>query len=199
MDWKKILKEVGSWVGMFLITFILFGVVESEVMAKVTVNMSSMEKTLFEGQQLLVNKLSYKFDDPERGDIIIFLHEEEKGSVIDGFVRFMDNIMAKIQDRKPNSEAYVKRVIGVEGDVIDIKDGSVYINGEKQIEAYVNGDTYPSTVEYPVTVGEDELFVLGDNRPASSDSRAFGVINFNQIEGKVVYRVYPFNVWGGVE
>lgn len=84
----------------------------------------------------------------------------------------------------------------MEGDVIDIRDGYVYRNGEKLDEPYVKGSTEPKGGTLPLTVGKDELFVLGDNRVVSIDSRELGLINIKQVEGKVVFRVFPFDRMG---
>ncbi|HCA70090.1 MAG TPA: signal peptidase I [Lachnospiraceae bacterium] len=158
-----------------------------------------MENTLFEGQQLIVNKLSYTFDEPKRGDIIIFLENEEKGNIIDNFIRSVKNRFSSSDEIAAEQERLVKRVIGVAGDEIDIQNGYVYINGERLEESYVNGITLPGNVKLPITVGEGELFVIGDNREVSRDSRDFGPIDVKQVEGKAVFRVYPFNQIGKVE
>ncbi|MDD3218021.1 MAG: signal peptidase I [Lachnospiraceae bacterium] len=89
--------------------------------------------------------------------------------------------------RMPSGSFYVKRVIGVEGDVIDVRDGQVYVNDTLIDEPYVVGQTLPEEgeVTYPVTVGENQYFIMGDNREHSNDSRAFGVIVKDRITGKV--------------
>lgn len=194
-DKKKIWKEIRSWAFIILGSFIFAFFINSEVLAKVIVEQSSMENTLFENQQLIVDELSYNFKQPVRGDIIIFLKDEEKGNIIDSFVRYMDGFK-ELFTEDPLHTRYVKRVIGVEGDVVDIKDGYVYINEEKLIESYANGLTYEREFELPYTVEENELFVLGDNRDYSSDSRAFGPISIDQVEGKAFFRIYPFNEMG---
>ncbi|HBY71484.1 MAG TPA: signal peptidase I, partial [Lachnospiraceae bacterium] len=135
----------------------------------------------------------------KRGDIIIFLENEEKGNIIDNFIRSVKNRFSSSDEIAAEQERLVKRVIGVAGDEIDIQDGYVYINGERLEESYVNGITLPGNVKLPITVGEGELFVIGDNREVSRDSRDFGPIDVKQVEGKAVFRVYPFNQIGKVE
>jgi Peptidase S26. len=83
--------------------------------------------------------------------------------------------------------------------VVDIKDGHVYLNGEILDEPYAKGITYEGSMELPVTVGESQLFVMGDNREHSFDSRDFGLIDISHVEGKVVFRLYPFNKIGKVK
>ncbi|HCM12783.1 MAG TPA: signal peptidase I, partial [Lachnospiraceae bacterium] len=135
----------------------------------------------------------------KRGDIIIFLENEEKGNIIDNFIRSVKNRFSSSDEIAAEQERLVKRVIGVAGDEIDIQDGYVYINGERLEESYVNGITLPGNLKLPITVGEGELFVIGDNREVSRDSRDFGPIDVKQVEGKAVFRVYPFNQIGKVE
>jgi signal peptidase I len=196
---KKILREIGSWVAVIVVALFLSLFIDSTVIAKAEVEQSSMENTLFEGQQLIVSKLSYAFDEPKRGDIIIFLENEEKGNVIDTFIRSLKGRFSSSDEIAAEQERLVKRVIGVPGDEIDIQDGSVFINGEKLEESYANGETLPGNIELPITVEEDELFVIGDNREVSRDSRDFGPIDVKQVEGKAVFRIYPFNKMGKVE
>jgi len=196
---KKILREIGSWVAVIVVALFLSLFIDSTVIAKAEVEQSSMENTLFEGQQLIVSKLSYAFDEPKRGDIIIFLENEEKGNVIDTFIRSLKGRFSSSDEIAAEQERLVKRVIGVPGDEIDIQDGSVFINGEKLEESYANGETLPGNMELPITVEEDELFVIGDNREVSRDSRDFGPIDVKQVEGKAVFRIYPFNKMGKVE
>jgi len=93
----------------------------------------------------------------------------------------------------------VKRVIGIPGDEVNIKDGYVYINGEKLKEPYVKGETFSGEINFPIKVPDNKLFVLGDNRPVSKDSRAFGLINSDQVEGKAIFRVFPFNKIGAIK
>ena len=196
---KPILKEIGSWIIVIVVALVLSLFIDSTIIAKAEVEQSSMENTLFEGQQLIVNKLSYTFDEPKRGDIIIFLENEEKGNIIDNFIRSVKNRFSSSDEIAAEQERLVKRVIGVAGDEIDIQNGYVYINGERLEESYVNGITLPGNVKLPITVGEGELFVIGDNREVSRDSRDFGPIDVKQVEGKAVFRVYPFNQIGKVE
>ncbi len=198
MDRNKIIKEVRSWLFVIVGAFLLAFIVNSEVMAKVVVEQSSMENTLFSNQQLLVNEFSYHFHSPKRGDIIIFFPHETKGNLADRFFRYLDGYK-ELFTGEERHERYVKRVIGVEGDVIDIMEGAVYVNGEKLEEPYANGITEAREFSLPYTVKEGELFVLGDNRSVSSDSRAFGPISLKQVEGKAFFRVYPFDEIGKIE
>ena len=197
-DKSKLFKEIRSWVLIILGAFILAFFINSEVLAKVVVEHGSMENTLFANQQLLVNEFSYHFTQPKKGDIIIFFPEEEKGNIIVRFDRYLDGIK-EMFTKKSEHARYVKRVIGVEGDVIEIKDGYVFVNDEKIDEPYTNGLTEPKGYELPCTVGKDELFVMGDHRTVSEDSRAFGPISLDQVIGRAFYRVYPFGEMGKIQ
>jgi signal peptidase I len=108
-------------------------------------------------------------------------------------------VFDKNNNSSEKSNKLVKRVIGVAGDEVDIKDGYVYLNGKKLEEPYTKGETMPKEFKLPFKVGENELFVLGDNRLVSKDSRKFGPIDYNQVEGKAIYRIYPFSQIGKIK
>lgn len=156
------------------------------VIKPTVVKESSMESTLFENNYLLVNKLVYKFKDhPSRGDIIVFKSE-------------IDN------PENGSKKLLIKRVIGIEGDVITIQDGEVYRNGELLDEPYTNipGETYANQGMdiTDVTVPEDQVFCMGDNREVSLDSRSpkVGMISESAIVGKAFVRLYPFSDFGSL-
>ena len=141
---------------------------------------SSMEPTLYENNYLIINKLSYFHKDhPGYGDIIVFKSDLDK---TDG----------------TGKKLLIKRVIGVEGDVMTIEDGNVYRNGEKLDEPYVNGQETLADEGMEIknlVVGEDELFCMGDNREVSLDSRSpeVGNVEEEDVVGKAVVRLFPFN------
>lgn len=195
---NKIIKEIRNWIFSIVGAFLIVSLINSEVFARVLVQQKSMENTLYSNQQLIVDKLSYNFARPKRGDIIIFLEDEQRGTIIDDTFIFINNIKALFINTDKDIRL-VKRIIGVPGDEINIKDGYVFINGEKLNEPYVKGETFSQELTIPITVPENKLFVLGDNRPVSKDSRAFGLINYYQVEGKAVFRVFPFNKIGAIK
>jgi signal peptidase I len=201
MENKNIMQEIKSWIFSILLAFCIAVLINSKVSAKVLVQQSSMENTLYNNQQLIVDKLSYNFVEPKRGDIIVFLENEEKGTIVDDALNAIDNI-ASIFNNSGGSDQnnrLVKRVIGVSGDEVDIIDGYVYLNGKKLEEPYAKGETISGKFKLPIKIGENKLFVLGDNRMVSKDSREFGLINSNQVEGKAIYRIYPFNQIGKIK
>ena len=134
---------------------------------------ASMENTLHNGDNLIVDKLSYRFHDPERFDIIVFPFQ------------FQDNTY------------YIKRIIGLPGETVQIMDdGSIYINGEK-LEEVIKPETIGRAAE-PIELGDDEYFVMGDNRNNSSDSRTdmVGNITRENIIGKAWLRIWPVSDFG---
>ena len=139
---------------------------------------ASMENTLHNGDNLIVDKLSYRFHDPERFDIIVFPFQ------------YQDNTY------------YIKRIIGLPGETVQImEDGSIYINGEKLVESYGREVIRPETIGRaadPIELGEDEYFVMGDNRNNSSDSRTdiVGNIKREDIIGKAWIRIWPLSAFG---
>jgi len=195
---NKIVKEIRNWILPVLGAILIASLINSKVFARVQVQQKSMENTLYSSQQLIVDKLSYNFVSPKRGDIIIFLEDVQRGTIIEDTVVFLHNIKDVFKNTDKDKRL-VKRVIGLPGDEVNIKDGFVYINGEKLNEPYVKGETFNQEISLPIKVPDKKLFVLGDNRPVSLDSRAFGLINYNQVEGKAVFRVFPFNKLGAIK
>jgi len=131
----------------------------------------SMEPTLQIKDRLIVDKLSYDFSPPQRGDIVVF----------------NPTPTLKQQNFK---DAFIKRVVGLPGETVEIKDGRVYVNGTILDETYVAA---PSKPWNPVTVPTDSYLVLGDNRNNSFDSRYWGFVPRSSIIGRAVFRFYPFD------
>jgi signal peptidase I len=143
---------------------------------------ASMEPTLHEGDRVLVNKLSYDLHDVHHGDVIVFERPDEPSDV------------PHPEDEIPD---LIKRVIGLPGDVIEARDGIVYINDERIDEPYLAPDT-PTTDLPRQEVPEGKLFVMGDNRTNSHDSRRFGPIDESSIVGRAFLRIYPLDDIGGL-
>jgi len=200
MTVKAIIKEIWEWLVVFVSAFVLVMFLNVTVFATTQVRQTSMKNTLVEGEHLLVEKVSYLFSNPERGDIIIFLDNKHNTSYFSRYAVFLKDVseIFKPPEARTNIRL-VKRVIGVPGDEVDIRDGKVYINGEVLEEPYTIGQTTKREISFPVKVPEGKYFVLGDNREASRDSRSFGFIDKDQIEGKAVFRIWPLNKIGVIK
>lgn len=152
------LKEGKKFLLLLVILFIVF----HSIIGFAFVKGGSMEPTLEEGDIVLYTRITPQY---HRGDVV---------SV-----------------RIPSGEYYVKRIIAVEGDVVDIRDGSVYVNDELLSEPYINGTETTEKdgmVRYPYTLQEGQIFVMGDNREKSQDSRSFGAVGIRQIRGRIRFR-----------
>ncbi len=147
------------------------------VVQKTLVEGTSMVPALENGDQLLVNRLVYRFKDPERFDIVVFRY------------RYSENTY------------YIKRIIGLPGETVQIVDGEIYIDGDRLTEDYGAEVMENAGRAYePVTLGEDEYFVLGDNRNVSSDSRdpSVGNVTRSEILGKAFVRIWPLSSLGSL-
>ncbi|MEN6313679.1 MAG: signal peptidase I [Clostridiaceae bacterium] len=189
---KTILREIWEWIVVFVSAFVLVMILNTTVFATTQVRQTSMQDTLLEGQHLFVEKLSFLFGEPSRGDIIVFIENQYPAGYFDRIKIFLKDVseIFKPIESKTNIRL-VKRVIGVPGDKIDIRDGKVYLNDKILDEPYVKGETFQREVSFPLTVPQGKYVVLGDNREVSKDSRTFGFIERSQIEGKAVFRFWP--------
>lgn len=173
---SSVMRETISFILYIAIVFLLTYLVIHYVGQRTQVSGTSMEYTLSDGDNLIVDKISYRFHKPERYDIIVFPFQYEENTY------------------------YIKRIIGLPGEKIQIsKDGAIYIDGKVLEESYgreIIED--PGQAEEPIVLDEDEYFVLGDNRNASSDSRdpSVGVIHEEDIIGRAWLRIYPFDKMG---
>lgn len=196
---KIVLREIIEWVVVFATAFILVALLNTAVFATTQVRQTSMQDTLLEGQHLFVEKWSYAFGNPYRGDIIVFIEDKYPKNYLERVSIFLKDVsdILKPIEQKTNIRL-VKRVIGIPGDEVDIRDGKVYINGDELPESYVKGDTYQREFTFPATIPEGKYIVFGDNREVSKDSRTFGFIDRSQVEGKAVFRFWPFNKIGAL-
>lgn len=174
MDKDKIIKEIKQNAGVFIVSLIAALVINKTVLARADVCQQSMESTLKEKDVLFMEKISVHANSLKKGQIVVFKSHNE------------------------NNDNFVKRIIGNEGDEVKISDGKVYVNGKLLKEEYLKSNTITHGGDFlkenqTYTVPKDCIFVMGDNRPVSNDSRNFGPINKKDVEGHVIVRVYPFN------
>ena len=168
------MKNLLEWIKDILLAVVIAAVILA-FFKPIIVQQQSMEPNFHAGDYLLTSRQAYRFfGDPERGDVIVFRSE--------------------LLDDEGNEKCLIKRVIGLPGDVVEIKSGYVYVNGEEINEPYVKEQGISGEMD-AVTVPENELFVMGDNRGVSEDSRSarVGTISEDTIVGKVFVRLYPFN------
>ncbi len=173
---KNILKEILSTSIYLLVVLCAAYLIITYVGQRTQVSGSSMETTLSDGDNLLVDKITYRFSDPKRFDIIVFPFQYDTDTY------------------------YIKRIIGMPGETVQIDyDGNIYINGSLMEESYGREVIQnPGKAAEPITLGEDEYFVMGDNRNNSSDSRdpSVGNIHRKDIIGRAWVRIWPFSKFG---
>lgn len=172
----SVMRELLGWLFYILIIIGLTYLIITYVGQRTRVSGSSMETTLSDGDNLIVDKLSYRFQEPKRFDIVVFPYKYEENTY------------------------YIKRIIGLPGDTVQVKDGYIYINGEL-LESDIYGAEVmieAGTAGEPITLGEDEYFVLGDNRNHSLDSRdpSVGILKREDLIGRAWVRIYPFDKMG---
>lgn len=173
---KNVIKEIFSTILYILVVLAITYLVITFVGQRTQVQGASMEPTLSNNDNLIVDKISYRFKDPQRYDIIVFPFQYEEDTY------------------------YIKRIIGMPGETVYIDDeGTIYINGEVLMESYGKEVMVSAgRASEPITLGEDEYFVLGDNRNNSSDSRdpSVGNIHRDKIIGKTWVRIWPLSKFG---
>ena len=206
-------KNILEWIYCIIIAVVIAILIKYFVGTPTIVKQTSMWPTLEQNDRLILNRLPRTFGEmPERGDIITF--EAPSNNATGLTAEEIDNPIAKY-DNEPTTwwgkftyhvleigkESYIKRVIALPGEHVEIKDGKVYINGEELDEPYLTDDviTEPTGVLNDFIVPENTIFAMGDNREGSKDCRAFGCIPLERIESKVVIRFWPLNKFGKVE
>jgi len=182
---------------LILIALVLAVFIKTFIVQAFFIPSGSMLETLQIDDRVLVSKLSYVWGEPDRGDVIVFddprgLPESEESIPS----RLWRNLAESIGIRTPKSE-FIKRVIGIEGDTVEGRNGVVYVNGEALEEPYL--PTYATIGDFgPTTVPAGEVFVMGDNRNDSVDSRSFGTIPEGDIVGRAFMVMWPPSRWAGL-
>jgi len=169
------LRNIAEWILILAASALLYLFLRTFLFRTATVSGNSMEPTLNHGDWALLSRVGYRFAKPKAGQIVAFPYKENK------------------------AEFYVKRIAGVQGDVVDFYDHQFYVNGELLDDEYSDDYiTLYGDVSFPLTVPEDSVFVLGDNRNYSKDSRfsAVGCVEIKEIVGKVVLRLWPLKGFG---
>ncbi len=181
---------LGEIPGLVLMAFVLALVIRTFLFQAFFIPSPSMEPTLKVGDRVLVNKIPYYFHDPRRGDIIVFENPNPTLATDRGLVGgFFHWLFQGLGFQQPENEDFIKRVIGLPGDVVEGKHGFVYVNGQKIAEPYLTQKTQPFDAR---TVPEGKLFVMGDNRGNSLDSRfSLGYIPIDKVIGEAFIKIWP--------
>ena len=165
-------KKIWDMIGFAVIIFLILTCLNTFVFINAFIPSTSMTPTVNMHDRVIGYRLAYRDSGPQRYDVVIF--------------KYPDN----------NDLLYIKRVIGLPGDEIDIVDGQVFVNGEATDESFcsVRGETGPGTMTFPVTVPKNSYFVLGDNRKNSEDSRYWDdhFVERDELVAKVLFRYWPF-------
>lgn len=170
-------KEIMEWIKTIVVSIIIALFITTFIARPTLIKQPSMYPTLHENDYLMLDKLSYRFSKPKRGDIVVFKT----------FLKTTDG----------DDKDLIKRVIAVEGDTIVVKDGKTYLNGEELKEDYVRAKYDRGDVD--MVIPEGMVFAMGDNRQISYDSRDLGPIKIESIKGKIFIRLFPFNRIGMVD
>ena len=166
---RRILLEIIETIILALVLFMAINFLT----ARIRVAGSSMEPNFHDGDYVIVNRMAYRLGDIQRGDVIVFPSPLEP------------------------EDDYIKRVIGLPGDRVAIYGGAVYVNGQPLIEPYIAEQPRSDLAEF--IVPESYVYVMGDNRNESSDSRSWGPLKIDEIIGRAIFRYWPFTNMGVVE
>jgi signal peptidase I len=167
---RSSVRTAVEWVVIVVAALLTALLIKTFLLQAFYIPSDSMTPTLVQHDRVLVNKLSYHFHDVHRGDIVVF--ERPPGEV------------------DPKIKDLIKRVIGLPGETVQGHDGHVFINGQQLIEPYLPAGV--ATSDFPaITIAKDHVWVMGDNRPGSADSRSFGMVDEDTIVGRAIVKAWP--------
>lgn len=202
---KSVPREILSWVICIVSAFVVALLIKYFIFTPTLVKQGSMTPTILDGERVLINRLVRTFNmEIKRGDIVTL--EKPSSEADETQIAKYDTIRG-LKNKfvyyvlELTKTSYIKRVIGLPGEHVYIANGEVYINGEKLDEPYLTEglETPRRGVFYDVEVPEGCIFVMGDNRTGSLDSREFGCIPLDKVEGRVSIRIWPLNKFGKVD
>lgn len=183
---------------LILVALVVAVVIKSFLVQAFFIPSGSMRHTLEIGDRVLVNKLSYTWGEPSLGDVVVFEPPWGQPQVDEPvFEALARHVAESLGLRSPDIEDLIKRVIGVGGETVEVRDNRVIIDGVPIVEPYV----FPGTQmpDYgPVTVPDGHVLVMGDNRDHSKDGRVFGPIPIESIVGRAFVRIWPLDRLGGL-
>lgn len=167
------LRNMAEWVLVIVVAVSLSLIIKTYVVQAFKIPSASMETTLMVGDRVVVNKLSYRTHDVNRGDVVVFRRPPRAPS-------------------GPDEPAQlIKRVIGLPGETVEARDGNVYIDGKRLDEPYLEEGTPTLGMDVPFKVPEGQIWVMGDNRLNSGDSRVFGSVDIDTIIGRAFFIIWP--------
>lgn len=174
------IKNIASWFFLIIVVMFVAMFIRTFLLTPYEIPSGSMEHTLEIDDHIFAEQITYMFSEPQQGDIVTFWDPES------------------IDKKYPRT--LIKRVVATEGQTVDIRDGYVYVDGEKQDADYIQGPTEPLdihmegvSVSYPYTVPEGEMWVMGDNRTNSLDSRYFGSVPIDTVTGHAIFTYWPID------
>ena len=156
---------------------------------------ASMEMTIQIDDRVMVNKLAYDLGEPGRGDIVVFRDPREPEIVETVPEAVIRSVLEAVGVRTRGSDDLIKRIVGLPGETVLIENGQVLIDGYPLYEDYIGGVQMPD--EGPFVVGPDQVFLMGDNRNASFDSRRFGPVSIDDLVGEAFLTIWPLENFGG--
>ncbi|MPZ70731.1 MAG: signal peptidase I [Actinobacteria bacterium] len=186
---------------LVVIAFVVALIIKTFLLQAFYIPSVSMVSTLHVGDRVLVEKVSYRFHEPRRGDVVVFERDAAPGFESEDDGSFMTDVTDAFKGLfgfpTGGNEDFIKRVIAVEGDSIECRDGEVMVNGETIDEPYLDEGIVTSSFTKTV-VPEGMIFVMGDNRMDSQDSRSYGPIQMEKVIGNAFVIVWPFSNLGGL-
>jgi signal peptidase I len=186
---RRALREAPVLIGVALVVAF---VLKTFIAQAFYIPSGSMEPQLHVGDRVVVSKLAYRLHEPRRGDIVVFPSPDQPPSTSDDVlpVRLARDLLQGIGLAQPDETELIKRVIGLPGETVQGHDGHVFINGQQLIEPYLPAGV--ATSDFPaITIAKDHVWVMGDNRPGSADSRSFGMVDEDTIVGRAIVKAWP--------
>jgi signal peptidase I len=189
------------WAELPVLTFIALALaigIKSLLVQAFYIPSESMTPTLQVNDRVLVNRLAYRFGEPQRGQVVVFVQRDPNAVPDPGPLGLVQRAVAQgLGNAPPGSEDLIKRVVGVAGDTVEGRDGRLVVNGKPVAEPYLEPGTETSSFG-PVRIRPGHVFVMGDNREDSLDSRRFGQVPEDDLVGRAVVLLWPFDSVGGL-
>lgn len=204
-DKKPFRQKIISLLKIVIIALMINILIKGFLIRAYTVESGSMENTLMVQDRVVTEVVSRYFTQPARGDIIVFVFPDTNMKTGEQKIRmntfeyskYVISSLLRLQKPTVVEEEYVKRIIGLPGDIVDIKNSKVYVNGEMINEPYLVNQNITnitsSNIKFPYTVPSNQYFVLGDNRQNSNDSRQWGTVPYENIIGKAMFVYFPIS------